>query len=817
MEDFWTWHDLVFDFSDSQSSMDSTPPSPEIPPSLSPEPEQAFKRRKVGNGLSGFQIIPSDRRPIQYARPRKSNGPLTLRRAKPIKSHIPYEIWLNIFSFCTPQTLAKLRRVNSTFKSFIDDERVWATSRKSNFPHFPEPIYGYPENYMWNLWRGMGCMICGAARVKKVYWTWGVRMCFECFKDGRMKVRPLLSFPNFIICQISLPPPLFPIPSLPAPEGYSTQTYTADEIYGPGDFCQNAKKCLRHCYISGRSVTTERDIYYGGEPAYWRDEVQTFKDEYFKRKKEEDPEVLKVFLEFERNRTVELMKTAKTVARREEIAAIRKQRNVSIPEKCKTDFDPPISEEVLVLMPSYLSALKSGSAFTERSWKTLAKKLQAERKGAEADYNSRQAHKRQILQEAVDRRRKERQKECQDNKALQIINFAMGDLINDARECVLTEAGVLLTNPTQSASFLMETLGYVWRSWHRSNPKLQLSMRGIFYLWETLFADLAIPLDMEFQCQFCEQRAGFKATLSHIAEEHGNREDSVKSWHRAKGTPKYADILDWDGAIWPEVLPFSPAGSKFTPRLSRDERWCSAKSYPVVKQSKGWKPGAPTETNSLRTSIVRCLGYVNGLEVPPMFKFATFFSNLSKEEAYPGSHDINSVYYEILRILRVPADHDAEFLCNEKIICKICVENKTILPSNNHPRGFLQLVEHFCEEHYAIIELENPEGLNWRKDMILLPGPKDIKSMYHKLSDAMRKKWDRANDTNGLDLESCKAKIEEEYAGNRTPSLPMSMWKYNEQLLIPHPPPTPVSPVCDPLETAFWVAIEMELSESLQA
>ena len=94
-----------------------------------------------------------------------------------------------------------------------------------------------------------------------------------------------------------------------------------------------------------------------------------------------------------------------TVARREEIAAIRKQRNFSIPEKCKTDFDPPISEEVLVLMPSYLSALKSGSAFTERSWKTLAKKLKAERKGAETEYNSIQARKRKLLQDAVDQKR----------------------------------------------------------------------------------------------------------------------------------------------------------------------------------------------------------------------------------------------------------------------------------------------------------------------------------------------------------------------------------------------------------------------------
>lgn len=507
-----------------------------------------------------------------------------------------------------------------------------------------------------------------------------------------------------------------------------------------------------------------------------------------------------------------------TVARREEIAAIRKERNFSIPEKCKTDFDPPISEEVLVLMPSYLSALKSGSAFTERSWKTLAKKLKAERKGAETEYNSIQTRKRKLLQDAVDQKREERQKECQDNKTLEIINLAINNLTNDATEYVQTEAGALIIDPTLSASFLMETLGYVWRSWHQDNPGLPLSMRGIFYLWETLFVGLAIP-DMEFQCKFCEQRAGFKAMLSHIAKEHGNSEESVISWHWARSTHKYTDFLDWDGAVWPEVLPFLPAGSKFTPRQPCDERrWCRAKSYPVVKQSKGWKSSTATETTSLRLSIVRCLRLVNELDVPPIFKLAAFLANLSKEENFSRPHDLNSVYYEILR---AAVDHDVGFLSNEKIFCKICVENETLLLINDHPGhgSFLQLIGHFCEEHYAIVELEKPEGLNWRKDMILLPGPKDIKSMYDKLPDAMSKKWDRVNETTGLDLESCKAKIEEEeYVGNRARSLPMSSWKYNK-LLISQPPPTPVSPGCgslDPLNPAFWdmanIDIRMDFS-----
>lgn len=134
--------------------------------------------------------------PISTPKPtRKQPAATTIRkpttkgsRAKPISSHIPFEIWLEIFSYCAPSQLAKLRRVNSSFKAFIDDEKIWAKSRRNTFPNYPEPMYGFPENYMWNLWKGSGCEICGAPRFKKCYWTWGIRLCTTCFKDHRIRV-----------------------------------------------------------------------------------------------------------------------------------------------------------------------------------------------------------------------------------------------------------------------------------------------------------------------------------------------------------------------------------------------------------------------------------------------------------------------------------------------------------------------------------------------------------------------------------------------------------------------------------------------------
>lgn len=134
-------------------------------------------------------------RGLAVPRPRKSalsspsnNARKSTKKTRPISSHIPFEIWLEIFSYCPPSQLARLRRVNSSFKAFIDDEKLWAKSRRNTFPSHPEPMVGFRENCMWNLWKGSGCEICGVPRFKKCYWTWGIRLCTKCFKENRVRV-----------------------------------------------------------------------------------------------------------------------------------------------------------------------------------------------------------------------------------------------------------------------------------------------------------------------------------------------------------------------------------------------------------------------------------------------------------------------------------------------------------------------------------------------------------------------------------------------------------------------------------------------------
>ena len=63
---------------------------------------------------------------------------------------------------------------------------------------------------------------------------------------------------------------------------------------------------------SGKSVAAERDVYYGGDPAYWKDEVKTFRAEYeeYKARDTQTPGILATFLAYRADVTREQMKAA---------------------------------------------------------------------------------------------------------------------------------------------------------------------------------------------------------------------------------------------------------------------------------------------------------------------------------------------------------------------------------------------------------------------------------------------------------------------------------------------------------------------------
>lgn len=702
------------------------------------------KRRK---SIGGMSVRLSFRKPI-LRNPNSSPVPRKSPKTKPISSHIPFEIWLEIFSYCAPAQLAKLRRLNSSFKAFIDDEKIWAKSRRNTFPNYPEPMYGYPENYMWNLWKGSGCVICGAPRFKKCYWTWGIRLCTVCFKDNRIR---------------------------------------GDEITGERDFVNAAQVCLRHCFVSGKFVSTQRGNYYGlggGDPCYWKDEVEAFKAAYAEKKSQEAefPGILATFIEFEKDKVKAQMDLAvkmceferqEAVARREQLAEIRRQRLISIPEKCKEHFKPPIPEGVLDLIPSYQAALKAGNILTDRGWKTLVTKITGERTRAEAQYQKRQQEKEQAHRKYTSLRRRVQREEALDYKNLRELRPAMPKLLKYAKEFIRREAGTLWLEPSRVRSFIMETFKYCRRTWYEKNPKSPLPFRATYFIWEEVIEETfsGKGLDVTFGCGHCVFTGTWEDIIFHLAVEH-LKEDNMDGLARypiefqldEKYTQKRA-IPNWDGAEWPESLPIRVPGTKFNPKYCKTNppkpdvsASTSTSSSPKPRRPK--KPGTRDEPvcmfsstsctikpqTSIRMLILRAITELNDLNVPPFFQLSIFFKKLTLEfKRYKYRVEFNELYYEFIRICSRPEKTPAWF-SHDSMVCHTC------LFSWSGNESIITLMQHFFEKHHL--------KKDWRKDMLLMPGPPDIIDMISKLNDRQTElRWEQRAAEHQLDVSSAREKI----------------------------------------------------------
>ncbi|KAH0602347.1 uncharacterized protein H6S33_009798 [Morchella sextelata] len=650
-------------------------PLPPLQPPLQPQQQQQqpcqhptttvaappSKRRKSIGGMSV-------RLPIRKSilrNPNSSPAPRRTPKTKAISSHIPFEIWLEIFSYCSPAQLAKLRRVNSSFKGFIDDEKIWA---KRKF------------------------------------------------------------------------------------------------------------------------VSTQRGNYYGlggGDPCYWKDEVTAFKIAYDEKKSQEAefPGILATFIEFEKDQVKVQMDLAvkmcdferiEAVNRREELAEIRRQRLISIPEKCKEHFEPPIPEGVLELIPSYQAALKAGNILTDRGWKTLVTKITTERTRAEAQYQQRQQEKEQAHRKYTSIRRKVRKEEALDYRNLRELKSAMPKLLKYAKDFIRREGGVLLLESRKVQSFIMETFKYCRRTWYEKNPKNPLPFRAAYFIWEEVIEELFNRggFDVKFCCEYCTILGTWEEIIFHLAMDHqkkpgmqGLARYPVEFQPEEKYTYK-RPIPNWDGAEWPEKIPICAGGPKFFPKYLK-----AAPPKPVISAStsttgspkprKPKKPGTRDDPicmfasnsctikpqTSTRMLILRAITELNDLHVPPFFQLSIFFKKIVLEfKRYKFRVEFNELYYELIRICSRPEKTPACF-SHDSIMCHTC-----LCSWEGAESSIITLMQHFFEKHHQVKD--------WRKDMLLMPGPPDILDMFQKLNDRqMEYRWDQRATEHQLDTSSAREKM----------------------------------------------------------
>lgn len=104
-----------------------------------------------------------------------------LSKIQPVKTHIPFEIWLEIFAVSKPKWLGRARGVSKTFKALIDSNDIWKRARRCHHPYYPHPMFGLTEMQMWSFRWGRDCTTCGTRTGRiSIHWQFHARLCVDC-------------------------------------------------------------------------------------------------------------------------------------------------------------------------------------------------------------------------------------------------------------------------------------------------------------------------------------------------------------------------------------------------------------------------------------------------------------------------------------------------------------------------------------------------------------------------------------------------------------------------------------------------------------
>lgn len=471
------------------------------------------------------------------------------------------------------------------------------------------------------------------------------------------------------------------------------------------------------------------------------------------------------------------MSHIEATARREEIAEIRRQRLISIPEKCKQYFTPQIPDGVLEHIPSYQAALRAGSRLTERGWKTLVTRIASERAKAEAKYQERQEAKESAHRKYTKIRQKARKHELREHSNLLRLRGAMAELVKLAREFIKKEAGHLLLDHTRAQSFVLETMKFCRRRWYEKNEGQKLPFRALYFLWEEVLEGAVGNFkEAGFCCEYCRKIGTWEEIVFHLASEH-HKEPGMAGL--ARNPVEFAadekvilkrTIPNWDGVEWPEKIPVLSTGPKFTPRNLKDRTprpslsTCSSTTITSNKPRKPRKPGTsredpicmfsvgsslsakfPKPQTTPRILISRIIVEVSELRVPPFFQLSLFFRKMVADfKRYKLRVEFNELLYELIRICDQDRKAPAWF-SHEALVCNACMHTW------DGAQSIVTLMLHFFQFHHP--------NSDWRKDMLLMPGPPDVLAMLRTVNDRrIEYRWDQEAEEHALDAASARSK-----------------------------------------------------------
>lgn len=152
--------------------------------------EDSFVINTIGNG--GMEL--GERPAAKRRRLQMESQKRIFRPSRPIKISpmVNSDIWQTIFSYCEPKLLVEAKTLSKDFCQLLNDRMgIWKQSRQNHFGQdMPDCPQGMSEQQYVDLLVRRGCQNrdCPKDNTSRVYWTFQVRLCAECFKSKTMRV-----------------------------------------------------------------------------------------------------------------------------------------------------------------------------------------------------------------------------------------------------------------------------------------------------------------------------------------------------------------------------------------------------------------------------------------------------------------------------------------------------------------------------------------------------------------------------------------------------------------------------------------------------
>ncbi|KAK4154022.1 hypothetical protein C8A00DRAFT_14811 [Chaetomidium leptoderma] len=552
------------------------------------------------------------------------------------KSLLPPEVWHHIFTFCPPRSLGNLLATSRLFNLYLDPvspvrgtvpptatsgalnsmepNTLWQASRRLFWPQMPSPLRSKTELDMWRLACSPRCQECsrlyprgqtsppdprhpgpGTEGVATI-WAFGSRMCATCLlkkSDKELDLQISPSIPSAIIPalpfifltqdrdvfspttfeQSQLPADLqvtklFSKPDVEALQGEFLQVKDMGQgtvgewlkgLPGRGSDLQHEASKWEKWEASGGTMRMCSQLYPGHEKKSLLSLPQ---------KPSANPSLPPLPTQRRHERTAD------------EAAELKAARKAEI-ERRSLLLDPPLTADVLCLIPSFQAATHIVARLDDDAWERLRPRLLAQRTDAEKVLQGEPKAKSKVKQELREQRHLETtqatEKEARDriDKEWEDVQAPLRAKIAGYADAAIQDGwgkGRKVTRENCSR-FAVDSLLYVRKRFYTEVAKdvaaaraasktppmdppegpftQKLTLENMKWIFDTKIKPRTDPLRKElFYCNGCEgnyKPFGFEGAIQHYAAKH------------TSALSLGSIVVHWR-AEWPEHPPFSATG-----------------------------------------------------------------------------------------------------------------------------------------------------------------------------------------------------------------------------------------------------------------